>query len=100
MYEEKEQLEVDIQDLKNAYKNLVEALNNIVDVDGLDEQYKELELIADEIDNERINLEIALEKLQEDNDYDDYDNAEMEDIVYERNNEINLEKKWGKWGIE
>lgn len=65
MEERIEWLEADIQNLKDAYSELVKAMNNIVEIDALDEQYKELELIADEIDDERLNLEIELEQLQE-----------------------------------
>jgi len=65
MEERIEWLEADIQNLKDAYSELVKAMNNIVEIDALDDQYKQLEKIADEIDNERINLEIELEQLEE-----------------------------------
>ena len=65
MEERIEWLEADIQNLKDAYAELIKAMNNIVEIDVLDDQYKELEKIADEIDNERINLEIELEQLEE-----------------------------------
>ena len=58
-----ERIEIDIQDLKNAYDDIVRAMNNIQDVDGLDEQYKQLEILADEIDNKRISLEVDLENI-------------------------------------
>jgi len=65
MNEEAQWLEANIQNLKDAYSELVKAMNNIVEIDALDDQYKQLERIADEIDNERINLEIELEQLEE-----------------------------------
>lgn len=68
---EKENLEVDIENIKDAYDKLIQAMNDIVDVDGLDEQYQDLERIADDLDNERINLEIALEKIEEENEFEE-----------------------------
>lgn len=58
-------LEIDLQDLKNAIENIENALNNISDIEGLDDEYKELERILETFDNKRISLELDLEKLQE-----------------------------------
>lgn len=63
--EEKEILEVDIEDLKNAYDNIVLAMNDIKAVDNLDEEYAQLESIANSIENLRIKKEVRLEYLQE-----------------------------------
>lgn len=60
-----EDLEVQIKDLKNAYTNVIEAMNNISDVDGLDEEYTYLDTIAQLIDDKRISLEVELENLTE-----------------------------------
>lgn len=68
---EKENLEIDIENIKDAYDKLIQAMNDIVDVDGLDTQYKELERIADDLGNEKINLEIALEKIEEENGFEE-----------------------------
>ena len=35
-------LEIELKDLKNAIDNIISAINNIKDVDGLDEEYKQL----------------------------------------------------------
>lgn len=69
---EKEELEVDIQNIKNACNKLVQAMNDIVDIDGTDEQYQDLERIYDELDNERINLELALEQIEEENGFEEH----------------------------
>ena len=63
--DEKEMLEVDIGDLKNAYNRIQEALNDLKDVDGLDEQYNELHSIAEDINDLRIENENKLERLEE-----------------------------------
>lgn len=63
--EDLEIIEVEIKDLKNAYTNIVEAINNFKDVDGLDEEYKQLDLIAQAIDDKRLELECEEENLKE-----------------------------------
>lgn len=62
---EKEMLEVDIENLKDAYNRIQEALNDLKDVDGLDEQYNELHSIAEDINDLRIENENKLERLEE-----------------------------------
>ncbi len=62
--DEKEMLEVDIEDLKDAYKRIQEALNDLKDVDGLDEQYELLHSIAEDINDKRIENENKLERLE------------------------------------
>lgn len=63
--DEKKLLEVDIENLKDAYKRIQEALNDLKDVDGLDEQYNELHSIAEDINDLRIENENKLERLEE-----------------------------------
>jgi len=60
-----ENIKIDIQDLKNAYDNILKAINDLSEVDGLDEEYKQLDLIAQTIDDKRIELEAELENLEE-----------------------------------
>ena len=62
---EKEMLEVDIENLKDAYNRIQEALNDLKDVDGLDEQYNELHSIAEDINDKRIENENKLERMEE-----------------------------------
>lgn len=63
--DDKEMLEVDIENLKDAYKRIQEALNDLKDVDGLDDQYNELHSIAEDINDLRIENECKLERLEE-----------------------------------
>lgn len=60
-----EQIRVDIGDLENAYTNVIEAMNNINDVEGLDEEYRQLDLIAQAIDKKKLDLQTELDYLEE-----------------------------------
>jgi len=63
--DKKEMLEADIENLKDAYNRIQEALNDLRDVEGLDEQYELLHNIAEEINDKRIENEVKLERLEE-----------------------------------
>ena len=63
--EEKENLEIDIGDLRHAYEKMQEVLNDLKDVDGLDEEYIQLNDIAEAINDLRIKKEAKLERLEE-----------------------------------
>ena len=63
--EEQEILEIDIGDLRHAYEKIQEVLNDLKDVDGLDEDYIELNEIAERINDLRIDKEVKLERLEE-----------------------------------
>ena len=63
--EEQEILEIDIGDLRHAYEKMQEVLNDLKDVDGLDEDYIELNEIAERINDLRIEKEVKLERLEE-----------------------------------
>lgn len=63
--DEKEMLEIDIGNLKDAYNRIQEVLNDLKDVDGLDEQYDQLHYIAEDINDKRIENEIKLERLED-----------------------------------
>lgn len=63
--EDMEVLEVQIKDLENAYTNIIEAMNNIKDIDGLDEEYSNLDIMAQKIDERKSDLETELENLEE-----------------------------------
>lgn len=62
---DKELLEIDIENKKHAYEKIQEALNDLIDVCGLDEQYEELNDIAEEINDNRIDDEVRLERMEE-----------------------------------
>ena len=64
--EEKEMLEIDIDNLKDAYNRIQEALNDLKDVENYsDAQYEELGYLAEEINDLRIEKENRLERLEE-----------------------------------
>lgn len=64
--DEKEMLEIDIGDLRNAYEKIQEALNDLRDVEDFsEEQYQQLFNIAENINDLRINNECKLERLEE-----------------------------------
>lgn len=63
--EEQEVLEIEIGDLRHAYEKMQEVLNDLKDVDGLDEDYIELNEIAERINDLRIDKEVKLERLEE-----------------------------------
>lgn len=64
--DEKEMIEVDIENLKDAYKRLKETLNDLNDVEDFsDEQYQLLHSIAEDINDLRIEKENKLERLEE-----------------------------------
>lgn len=63
--EEQENLEIDIGDLRHAYQKMQEVLNDLKDVDGLDEEYIQLNEIAEAINDLRIKKEARLERLEE-----------------------------------
>lgn len=63
--EEKEILEIDVGDLKHAYEKMREVLNDLKDVDGLDEEYIQINDIAETINDLRIEKEVKLERLEE-----------------------------------
>lgn len=63
--EEKDFLEIDIGDLRHAYEKMQEVLNDLKDVDGLDEEYEQLNNIAEAINDMRIDKETKLECLEE-----------------------------------
>ena len=63
--EEQEILEIDIGDLRHAYEKMQEVLNDLKDVNGLDEEYIQLNDIAEAINDLRIDKEVKLERLEE-----------------------------------
>ena len=64
--DEKEMIELDIENLKDAYKRLKETLNDLNDVEDFsDEQYQLLHSIAEDINDLRIEKENKLERLEE-----------------------------------
>lgn len=62
----KEMLQIDIDNLDNAYYEIEKALNNLKDVEEFSNiQYQELHNIAENINDLKIEKEIDLERLEE-----------------------------------
>lgn len=65
------ELEVQIKDLDNAGDDVIRAMNNLNGVDGLDEEYTQLDIILDAIREKRSELERTLERLEEEAEYEE-----------------------------
>lgn len=64
--DERDLLEIDIENLKDAYKGLQEALNDLKAIDEFeDDKYNDLFYIAEDINDLRIKKESKLERLEE-----------------------------------
>lgn len=64
--DEKEMLEIDIGNLRNAYDKIQESLNDLRDVEEFeDTKYNDLFYIAESINELRIEKESKLERLEE-----------------------------------
>lgn len=64
--DERDLLEIDIENLKDAYKRLQEALNDLKAIDEFeDDKYNDLFYIAEDINDLRIKKESKLERLEE-----------------------------------
>ena len=60
-----DKLEKELNDLEYAEINIVEAMNNLEDVGGLDEEYKQLDFILQNIEDKKLEIKIELDNLQE-----------------------------------
>lgn len=72
-------LEIELKDLKNAIDNITSAINNIKDVDGLDEEYKQLDIILSTFEEKKSDIAKEIELL--------------EDEAYNKENEEKWEKE-------
>lgn len=62
---DREMLEIDIRNKKNAYEKIQEALELLKDVVGLDIEYQSLHNLAEDINDNRISDEARLERMEE-----------------------------------
>lgn len=60
-----DELNMDIDNLKKAYDSIIEAMNYLNDVDGLLDEYRQLETISDTIEEAKIDKETEVENLEE-----------------------------------
>lgn len=60
-----EKLEIELKDLDNSQKDIVSAMNNMSDIEGLDKEYTELNLILEAIEERMLEIKIELKNLQD-----------------------------------
>ena len=60
-----EELEIELKDLDNAQNDIVSAMNNMSDIEGLDKEYTELNLILEAIEEKMSDIKIELNNLQD-----------------------------------
>ena len=58
-------LEIQLKDLKYAIDNITSAINNIKDVDGLDEEYKQLDIILSTFEEKKSDIAKEIELLED-----------------------------------
>ena len=78
-------LEIELKDLKNAIDNIISAINNIKDVDGLDEQYKQLNTMLVNFDEKRENIELEIENLEEEAFFKENEEQWKKEIINQEN---------------
>ena len=80
-----ESLEIQLKDLKNAIDNIISAINNIKDVDGLDEEYKQLNTMLVNFDEKRENIELEIENLEEEAFFKENEEQWKKEIINQEN---------------
>lgn len=78
-------LEIELKDLKNAIDNIISAINNIKDVDGLDEEYKQLNTMLVNFDEKRENIELEIENLEEEAFFKENEEQWKKEIINQEN---------------
>ena len=66
-----QELETDLANIKHAIEKLEEARNDLNEIDGLNDEFKMLEMILSALDDERLNKERKLENLEEEAYYEE-----------------------------
>ena len=77
--------EIELKDLKNAIDNIISAINNIKDVDGLDEEYKQLNTMLVNFDEKRENIELEIENLEEEAFFKENEEQWKKEIINQEN---------------
>ena len=78
-------LEIELKDLKNAIDNIISVINNIKDVDGLDEEYKQLNTMLVNFDEKRENIELEIENLEEEAFFKENEEQWKKEIINQEN---------------
>ena len=67
--------EVDLQDLKNASDDLERAMHNISGIEGLEDEYRQLEVLIDIVEDKIGDTELKIRDLEEEKEAEE--NAEL-----------------------
>ena len=62
-------LEIELKDLENAENDIVSAMNNLKSIDGLDDEYTQLDLILQAIDDKKTDIRVEINNLKEESYY-------------------------------
>lgn len=78
-------LEIELKDLKNAIDNITSAINNIKDVDGLDEEYKQLDIILSTFEEKKSDIAKEIELLEDEAFYKENEEQWKAEIINQEN---------------
>ena len=78
-------LEIELKDLKNAIDNIISAINNIKDVDGLDEEYKQLDIILSTFEEKKSDIAKEIELLEEETFFKENEEQWKKEIINQEN---------------
>ncbi len=78
-------LEIQLKDLKNAIDNITSAINNIKDVDGLDEEYKQLDIILSTFEEKKSDIAKEIELLEDEAFYKENEEQWRAEIINQEN---------------
>ena len=78
-------LEIQLKDLKNAIDNITSAINNIKDVDGLDEEYKQLDIILSTFEEKKSDIAKEIELLEDEAFYKENEEQWKAEIINQEN---------------
>jgi hypothetical protein len=78
-------LEIELKDLKNAIDNITSAINNIKDVDGLDEEYKQLDIILSTFEEKKSDIAKEIELLEDEAFYKENEEQWRAEIINQEN---------------
>ena len=78
-------LEIQLKDLKNAIDDIASAINNIKDVDGLDEEYKQLDIILSTCEEKKSDIAKEIELLEDEAFYKENEEQWKAEIINQEN---------------
>lgn len=78
-------LEIQLKDLKNAIDDIASVINNIKDVDGLDEEYKQLDIILSTFEEKKADIAKEIELLEDEAFYKENEEQWKAEIINQEN---------------